>query len=236
MGIADWRFKQVNTIVRPSKMWITPVVLNPLLERARPRSDTTVAFLEGGEHLRVSCRHTFSYEQFERQSIGKQFFCDPQETTIRAILSFALGRAGTISVHATVRSNASLTIGAVVSRALDTRGRISSRSVAAIFGPSSPACKKGYQGYSLMSSNDRRVSRCSSNLLDLISRLWVSWFPQMRRKLPPAQMNSIDKCSSTDKLLDAKICKASQYSKFDRRSEVRIGLENNATTESAQRQ
>jgi hypothetical protein len=121
---SGWRFKQVNTNVRHPRIWVTPVVLNPFLEHFRPPNPAIVALLEGGEQLRVSCQHTFPFEQFEHQSIGKEFFCDPQSTTIRAILSFALGSAGIITVHATVHSYAPLTIGTTVTRALDTRGRI----------------------------------------------------------------------------------------------------------------
>jgi hypothetical protein len=80
--------------------------------------------LDGSEDVTFSCPHTFSYQGFQHQSIGKGFFSDPQGTRIDVKLCFTFGSASTIHVSRTVESDAPLTIEAVFSRALDTYGEV----------------------------------------------------------------------------------------------------------------
>lgn len=114
-GEGNWCLKQVRPESQRSRGVITPVVLNPCLQRAlRPPWTAFSVYCYGGEGLAVSLRHPFTLQQLERQSIGQGFFSDPQCETVHAKLALALGSTGFVSVHAKVKSEAPLTIQAVI--------------------------------------------------------------------------------------------------------------------------
>lgn len=126
MGTDNWRFKQVPAKAERSHGMVTPIVHNPCLELVRgPDSPALKALYGGCEDLRISCRQTYSLQQFEHQSIGKGFFSDPQCTTVQTRLSFKLGLIAVITVRAIVKSNTPLTIAEVVSRTLGSDGNLS---------------------------------------------------------------------------------------------------------------
>jgi hypothetical protein len=125
MSDSTLRFSQVSAEAEHSNRVMTPIVHSPCLERVRrPSNPSYQAYLESGEALRISCFHTFSYEQFESQSIRKGYFSDPQCTTIHVKLCFKLGSKGFINAFSVVESNAPLTIQAVISRIMATQCRI----------------------------------------------------------------------------------------------------------------
>ena len=126
MGPNNWRFKQVPAGSKRSRGLVTPVVHNPCLELVRgPGNRYLKALGDGGEDLRISCRQTYSFQQFEQQSIGKGFFSDPQCTTVQTTLSFKLGLIAKITVRAIIESDTPLTIAEVVSRTLGSDGKLS---------------------------------------------------------------------------------------------------------------
>jgi hypothetical protein len=126
MKTGRWRLEQARNVedMEAPIAPMTPVVLNPLLERVRPYDSDHERFLDGGEDVTFSCPHTFSYQEFQHQSIGKGFFSDPQGTRIDVKLCFTFGSANTIRVSRTVESDALLTIEAVFTRVLDTYGGV----------------------------------------------------------------------------------------------------------------
>lgn len=124
MNIGSWRLKQGLNVNDAPGTAVTPVVLNPCLERVRPHKSHLIRSLEGGEHLTFDRHDTFSYQQFQHLSIGKGFFSDPQGTHIKVKLCFTLGSAVTVHVCRTVNTNAPLTIEAAITHALDTYGKV----------------------------------------------------------------------------------------------------------------
>jgi len=126
MDIGNWCLKQMPASSRRAGGAVTPVVLNPCLERVRGPDITAIgAFLGGCENLCVTFHHVFSLQQLEQQSFGKGFFSDPHCKTIQVTLSFRLGFTGFIAVRAMVKSDTPLTIAEVISRTMDTDDRIS---------------------------------------------------------------------------------------------------------------
>jgi hypothetical protein len=125
MGTGNRRFKQVHAAVKHSKGVVTPVVLHTCLEPIKSACRTvTKVFSDGAEDLRLFHYPPMTLDQFERQSICNTFFSDPQNTAVQVELRFELRHARLehsmiIYVNTTVKSDVPLTIGAVVSRALD---------------------------------------------------------------------------------------------------------------------
>jgi len=124
MNIGSWRLKLGPNVNDAPGTAVTPVVLNPCLERVRPHKSHLIRFLEGGEHLTFNCHDTFSHQQFQHMSIGKGFFSDPQGTHIKVKLCFTLGSAVTVHVYRTVNTNAPLTVDAVITHAMDAYGKV----------------------------------------------------------------------------------------------------------------
>lgn len=124
MNIGSWRLKQGLNVNDAPGTAVTPVVLNPCLERVRPHKSHLIRPLERGEHLTFKRHDTFSYQQFQHLNIGKGFFSDPQGTYIKVKPCFTLGSAVTVHVCRTVDTNAPLTIEAVITHAMDTYGKV----------------------------------------------------------------------------------------------------------------
>jgi hypothetical protein len=120
-GKGKWCLKQVPPELQRTSGVVTPIVLNPCLELVRgPQMALVNTSFYPGEDVAFSCRQTFSFQQFEHQSIFKGFFSEPQPRRIRVKLCFDLGDIASISVITDVKSDATLTIGAVISRTMET--------------------------------------------------------------------------------------------------------------------
>jgi hypothetical protein len=137
LGLGKIAFKQVPAKAKHERRTFLPVDLNPCFEREGRRPKSVVQSVQqtlanGSEGVQLRCLRAFTFRDVEHHSFGKVYFSDPQPTTILSKLCFALSRTtgiglgpyAVITVRATVGSDAPLTVGAVVSRTLDTHGKV----------------------------------------------------------------------------------------------------------------